>query len=162
MPQLKRQTKRPVAMPDTPVPTARAGVEARPGLLAVVGRLTAFIFAGGIGFVVDMLGTLTLINFGLHPYLARAIAIAAALLATFAINRGVTFRAKASPTGRGLALEGARYAAVGIATSGLNWAVFALALAIIPGLHPAIALVVSSLIAMVASYVGYAKFAFRG
>lgn len=162
MPQLKRQTKRAVAAAASTAVTPDAPSDAKPAPLALVGRLAAFVFAGGIGFGVDMLGTLTLINFGLHPYLARAFAIAAALLATYAINRGVTFRAQASHTGSGLAREGARYVAVGLATSGLNWAVFALALAIAPGLHPAIALVISSLVAMVASYVGYSKFAFRG
>ncbi len=162
MPQMKRQTKRPVAAAEPAAAPAHVSSAVAPGPLALVGRLAAFVFAGGIGFGVDMLGTLTLINFGLHPYLARAIAIAAALLATYAINRGVTFRTKASHTGRGLALEGARYAAVGLATSGLNWAVFALALAVVPGLHPALALVISSLVAMIASYVGYARFAFRG
>lgn len=162
MPQLKRQTKRPVAGMASTAAVPDASLAAKPAPLGLIGRLAAFVFAGGIGFGVDMLGTLTLINFGLHPYIARACAIAAALLATYAINRGVTFRAAASHTGRGVVREGARYVAIGLATSALNWVIFAIELAVIPGLHPAIALVISSLVAMVASYIGYSKFAFRG
>lgn len=158
MPQVKRS------------PAARAAVDTASGpvaapersVIGLVGRLLAFVFAGGIGFGVDMLGTLTLINFGLNPLLARAIAIAAALFATYAINRGVTFRRQASHTGRGTLAEGARYGAVGLATSFLNWLVFAGAMALVPGIHPALALVISSAVAMVASYIGYARFAFRG
>jgi putative flippase GtrA len=158
MPQVKRSS---AARPPADTASNPVGAPDR-SLIGLAGRLLAFVFAGGIGFGVDMLGTLTLINFGLNPLLARAIAIAAALLATYAINRGVTFRRQASTTPRGTLYESARYGAVGLATSFLNWLVFAGTMALVTGIHPALALVISSAVAMVASYVGYARFAFRG
>ncbi len=162
MPQLKRQTKRPVAAAASAAVTPDASSDAKPAPLALGGRLAAFVFAGGIGFGVDLLGTLTLINFGLDRPIARALAMAAALLATYPINRGITFRSEASRTRRGMVREGANYAVVGIATGILNWAVFTLAIAVVPALNTIVAVVFSSLVAMVASYIGYSKFAFRG
>ncbi len=162
MPQFKHQTKRPVAAPGTEAVPVETRTATAPRPLSSIGRLVAFVYAGCVGFGVDMLGTLTLINFGLNRPIARALAMAAALLATYALNRGITFRRDASRTRRGMVREGANYAVVGIATGFLNWAVFTLAIAIVPDLNTIVAVVFSSLVAMAVSYVGYSKFAFRG
>ncbi len=138
-----------------PAPSARR-------LLPLALKLAAFCFAGGVGFVVDILATLTLINFGLSPLFARVLGIAVALCATYAINRGVTFRNEAGTGAKAVAFESARYVAVALATSALNWAVYALVLVAVPGLPPVIAIVIGSAAAMGASYFGFAKLVFRG
>jgi putative flippase GtrA len=130
--------------------------------LTLVLKFVAFGFAGTIGFIVDMLATMTMLNFGLHPLQARAVGIVVALFATYVINRGLAFRAEASTGGTAMAAEGVRYAAVAIATSLLNWAVYAAVLAVLPGFSPLLAIVIGSTVAMVVSYLGYSRFAFRG
>jgi putative flippase GtrA len=131
-------------------------------LIPLALKLIAFCFAGGVGFAVDLLVTMTFINFGLGARSARACGIAIALFATYVINRGITFRREAGVGPKAVATEGARYVAVALATSALNWAVFASVLAVIPGFPPAIAIMTGSATAMVVSYLGYAKMVFRG
>ncbi len=147
----------------TPMPTEPA-TPGTPGfrLIPLALKLIAFCFAGGVGFVVDILATGTLVNFGLNPLTARAVGIAVALFATYVLNRGVTFRKEAGVGAKAVATEGTRYAAVALATSALNWAVYAGVLAVMPGLPTAIAIVIGSATAMVVSYLGYSKVVFTG
>jgi putative flippase GtrA len=134
----------------------------RHGVVALMLKLVAFGFAGGVGFVVDMLATETMINFGLGWLGARAIGIVVALFATYCLNRGLAFRAEASTGAKAVAAEGGRYAIVGFATSALNYAVFAAVHAALPGVSAIVAIAIGSATALVASYIGYSKFAFRG
>ena len=143
------------------LPVADASTDASPSPLPLILKLVAFVIVGGVGFAVDILATLSLINFGLHPLIARGLAIAVALFTTYVLNRGVTFRKESSTGAKAVAAEGSRYAAVGLGTSALNWAVYALVLAIVPSIGPLVAVVIGSLTAMVASYIGYSRFAFR-
>lgn len=63
---------------------------ARPALAA---KLAGFLFAGGIGFIVDA-GTYAGLTLSLAlPWLAaRPVALFAAIIVTYGLNRGLTFR----------------------------------------------------------------------
>jgi len=131
-------------------------------LRTLVRRLMAFGVVGFIGFVVDMAATLALMAVGADKLSARAVGIVIAMAVTYGLNRSLTFRDRASGGGRAEVAEGARYGVVAIGTSALNWAVYAGVLWLMPTLPPVIAIAIGSGTAMAASYVGYARFAFRG
>ncbi|MDP2734333.1 MAG: GtrA family protein [Hoeflea sp.] len=120
-------------------------------------KLGFFLFAGACGFAVDM-GVLWLfLHFRLlDPYSARVLAIGSAMLCTYAINRTFTFGA----SDRKVAVEGARYGSVGIASALLNYAVYSASLISLPGISPYLALILGSGSATVFSYLGYSRFVF--
>ncbi len=120
-------------------------------------RLSRFVLVGGVGFIVDA-GILALLLAAspLGPLAARIISIGLALTTTWILNRLFTFR----PSSRGLALEGARYGGVGLATSLANYLVYSTVLLAAPGTPPLLALVVASLAAMTLSFLGYARLVF--
>jgi putative flippase GtrA len=121
-------------------------------------RFAIFAMVGGTGFVVDAAVLLLLLRGGwADPFTARLVAIFVAMSVTWALNRTVTF----GPSGRHPAAEGLRYGSVGLAASGVNYAVYALALILVPTLSPLAALVVGSAAAMVFSYLGFARLVFR-
>ena len=120
-------------------------------------KVILFLVAGATGFVVDMgvlwlLLTLKLLD----PFSARVLAIAAAMLCTYTINRTFTFGA--SP--RNVAIEGARYGGVGLASALLNYAVYSGFLIALPEMSPYLALILGSVSATVFSYLGYSRFVF--
>jgi putative flippase GtrA len=153
------KTEDAVSPPDGPASATSQAWHRR--LIALALKLGAFAIAGGSGFAIDMLATHVLIYAGLGGLLARACGIAIAMVVTYAINRGLTFRAEASTGTTAVAAEGARYGLVAVATSILNWAVFAGVILLWPGTPTALAITAGSLVAMVASYVGFDRFAFR-
>ena len=79
-----------------------------------------------------------------------------ALSITWSINRHLTF----SPSGRGIAQEGARYGGVGIATSIVNYLVYCAILFALPAMPPLAALAIASLVAMALSFLGYSRLVF--
>jgi putative flippase GtrA len=120
-------------------------------------RLSRFALVGGIGFIADAGALALLLRMSpLGPLAARVISIGLALTATWILNRTFTFQ----PSRRGLALEGARYGGVGIATSLLNYLVYSALLLAVPATSPLAALAVASLVAMALSFLGYARLVF--
>jgi putative flippase GtrA len=120
-------------------------------------RIGPFLLAGGAGFAVDagVLILLTRIG-GLDPFVARLVSVSAAILTTWLINRLLTF----GPSGRPVAVEGARYGGVAVAVALINYVVYAGVLLVAPKVPPLAALVVASGAAMVLSYAGYSRLVF--
>ncbi|WP_027170130.1 GtrA family protein [Mesorhizobium sp. WSM3224] len=122
-----------------------------------MGRLVRFALAGGIGFLADAAALwLLLAATPLGPLTARVLSIGFALCVTWQINRHLTF----SPSGRGIAQEGARYGGVGIATSIVNYLVYCALLLALPALPPLAALAIASIAAMTLSFLGYSRLVF--
>lgn len=120
-------------------------------------KLFFFALAGGTGFLVDAGMLLLLLHFTpLDPFSARLIAIAAAMVSTWLINRNFTFEKGA----RSVAAEGLRYGSVGVSSALLNYAIYAAALVLIADLRPIFAVVLASAIATAWSYVGYNYFVY--
>jgi putative flippase GtrA len=116
-----------------------------------------FVLAGGIGFVVDAAVLMLLLRATpLDPFSARLLSIAAALSATWMLNRHITF----GPSSRALTVEGARYGGVGLATSVFNYCIYSGLLFAFPAMPPLTALILASGAAMVFSYLGYSRLVF--
>lgn len=126
------------------------------------GGVSAFALAGALAFLVDAGVTAGLTALGAGPVPARAPAVAAAMVTTFAINRRYAFAA----SGRGIAAEFARYVAVSAAGAAVNFAAYLAASALLtrfglaPTLAAPIAVAVGSGAGMFANYFGYRGFAF--
>ena len=121
-------------------------------------KLARFGIVGSIGFLVDAaLLWLLLETTPLGPFLARAIAIAVALCATWYLNRSFTFGASR----RSIAIEGFRYGSVGITSAAVNYLIYSGLLLSLPILQPLAALVIASIAAMAFSFFGYSRFVFR-
>jgi putative flippase GtrA len=120
-------------------------------------RFPRFVLIGAIGFVADagmlflLLGTTSL-----GAVSARVASIAFALMVTWQLNRWLTF----GPSSRSLAVEGARYGGVGVATSMVNFLVYSAILWAAPGLTVFLALVIASLAALAFSFLGYSRLVF--
>jgi Predicted membrane protein len=122
-----------------------------------VNRIVRFLCVGAVGFFADaaMLALLTSI-LGIEPLIARCLSIAFALMVTWLLNRTLTF----GSSSRGMAIEGARYGGVGVATSLFNYAIYAALLLAAPATPPLVALVVASAAATLLSYLGYSRLVF--
>lgn len=120
-------------------------------------RILLFALVGAAGFLVDA-GVLALLLHisPLGPFSARVLAIAAAMLFTFWLNRTFTF----GRSGRSLAAEGTRYGGVGVSAALLNYAVYSAILLAFPAFPPVLAVAIASLAAMVWSFLGYSRFVF--
>ena len=120
-------------------------------------RLFWFVLAGGTGFAVDAgLTHLLIAMTPLGPFAARIPAIAAAMAATWFLNRTLTF----GQSSTSLAAEGFRYWAIGVTAALLNYTVYSLLIHRLPDLQPVAAIVFSSLAAMAYSFFGYSRFVF--
>jgi len=119
----------------------------------------AFLLSGGVAFAVDaaVLQALTAL-FSVHPMTARVVAIALAMVAGWLMHRTFTFAVATPPS----LPEFLRYASVAWAASAVNYAVFVVILLVRSGTHPLIALLASSIVAMVLAYVGMRFAAFHG
>jgi putative flippase GtrA len=125
---------------------------------SLMDRIKRFAFAGATGFVVDasvLLGLTVLA--GVDPFSARIVAITTAAFVTWQINRNFTW-AKAKD---GAAREGVRYASVVLTAAAINYAVYSGALLLIAGLWPFIALCIGTGTAMIVSFFGFDRFAFK-
>jgi putative flippase GtrA len=129
-----------------------------PGAQHPVRHGLAFLASGGTAFTVDavVLELLTLV-LGLHPIVARLAAIALAMVAGWLMHRTFTFAVKAPPS----FAEFLRYAGVAWTAAAVNYGVFVLVVLGYPGIEPLVALVVSSVVAMVFAYLGMRFGAFR-
>jgi putative flippase GtrA len=121
-------------------------------------RFSKFAMVGAAGFVVDC-GTLALVlkTTPLDAFSARFISIATAILATWLLNRTVTF----GKSGHSLAREAMRYGGVGIAGSALNYAIYSTVLLAVPNAGAFPALFIASGSVMVLSYFGYSRLVFQ-
>lgn len=119
---------------------------------------TGFVFAGAVAFSVDS-AILMLLTRLLHvPVLvSRLIAITLAMVASWLINRTITFPVDGRPT----RAEFARFAAVGWAAAAVNYGIFALLILAWPSLHPVAAIAIASLFAMTFAYLGMRFGVFR-
>lgn len=121
-------------------------------------KLVRFGIVGTAGFIIDAaLLWLLLETTPLGPFLARAIAIAVALVVTWYLNRSFTFGASR----RSIAVEGFRYGSVGITSAVVNYLIYSGLLLSLPILQPLAALVIASIAAMAFSFFGYSRFVFR-
>jgi putative flippase GtrA len=121
-------------------------------------KLVRFGIVGTAGFIIDAAMLWLLLEttpFG--PFLARAMAIAVALAATWYLNRSFTFGASR----RSIAIEGFRYGSVGIVSALVNYLIYSGLLLSLPILKPLAALVIASIAAMAFSFFGYSRFVFR-
>jgi putative flippase GtrA len=122
--------------------------------------LTRFAVVGTVGFAVDA-GVLQLLVglAGWSPFAARVVSFPAALTATFVLNRAWTFRAlRMSP----IRAYGA-YGVIQAIGAGLNLLVFSICLLAVPSLyqHPAVALAIGSVVAMIFNYYASRRLVFR-
>ena len=120
-------------------------------------RFGRFLVIGVIGFVADAgMLWLVLASTPLGPYSARMVSIAFALSVTWLLNRTLTF----GPSSRPVAVEGARYGGVGIATSVVNYLVYSAILWAMPGTPVLAALAIASVVALAFSFTGYSRLVF--
>lgn len=121
-------------------------------------RLLRFGIVGGIGFVVDT-SMLAIFHhaLGVNPFAARVFSIALAALATWQLNRNVTF----GPSDHGPIGEGFRYYCVVIASAGINYGIYSAILLSMNGFSPILATAIATGCTMIVSYVGYSQFVFR-
>jgi putative flippase GtrA len=131
---------------------------AAPGAQHPVRHGLAFVLSGTLAFVIDatILKLLTT-AFGIHPFLARIVAILVALVAGWLSHRTFTFRLRTSPT----AGEFLRYLGLQSTVALINYGIFVAIIVLRPQIDPLLALFLSSGIAMVFSYLGMRCAAFR-
>jgi putative flippase GtrA len=130
---------------------AMTGPEQAPAARSLVRHGAGFVASGVIALAVDtgVLAGLTRL-FALSPLIARLIAISCAMVAGWLCHRRWTFAVKARPS----LAEFGRYAAVAWSAAAVNYAIYAAILFVVPALAPELAVVLSSVVAMVASYAG--------
>lgn len=110
-----------------------------------------FIASGLIALCVDA-GTTSLLTrgVGLSAFIARPVGIGVAMVVAWACHRRLTFDVQAAPS----LSEFASYAAVAWSAAAVNYVIYAAILLALPALAPELALVASSLVSMVVSYLG--------
>jgi len=129
-----------------------------PGTQHPVRHGLGFLLSGGIAFSVDaLLLTLLTAVFSIHPIPARLAAISIAMVAGWLSHRTFTFAVSVPPS----AAEFLRYAGVQWTAAALNYGLFVLIILARPQTVPIVAMVASSLAAMVFSYLGMRFAAFR-
>ena len=110
-------------------------------------------FTAGIAALATDAVVLTLLTSGsgLSPFTARIFSISIAMIASWLINRSMTFAVAAPPTFS----EFGRFAMVSWFAQAVNYAVFAAVMLLRPETHPIVALIAASLVAMFVSYIGF-------
>ena len=123
-------------------------------------ELAWFGVSGVVGFVVDV-AVLYAVKGVLGPYLARLVSFVAAVVATWLVNRSVTFKAR--PSGMSLIGEFARYFTLMIGGGLVNYAVFAFLVFqfAIVNAQPVWGVAAGSLVGMAFNYLSSRKMVFR-
>ena len=123
--------------------------------------LMRFAFVGAIGFAVDGGLLQLLVSLGWGPIAARALSFPAAVLATWWLNRSITFRGRESG---GLLRSLLRYVAVSVVGTGVNFGIYASLVlsSATMAVHPLLPFAIASGVALVFNYLGSKHFAFRG
>ncbi|WIY53409.1 GtrA family protein [Devosia sp. YIM 151766] len=123
-------------------------------------RILPFALAGIIGFLVDA-GVLLLTSPLLGPFRGRLLSFAAAVLATWLINRNFAFADKAAGTGKSRELL--RYFLAMLPGMAVNWLIYGLVLTLLPATSAGLILAVAagSLAGMAANLVAADRLVFR-
>ena len=124
----------------------------------VVRHGLGFLVSGGLAFGADAL-VLTALTalFAIRPIPARFLAISVAMVVGWLSHRTLTFAVSVPPS----RAEFLRYAGVQWTAAALNYGLFVLIILVRPAIVPFFAMVASSLVAMVFSYLGMRYGAFR-
>jgi putative flippase GtrA len=119
-------------------------------------RPLRFVAVGGLGLLTDIaLFTLAAMQ-GVHPLVAGLLALAAATLLTWRLNRRFTFER----SGRRQGEEAMRYAVVTAAAQGTSYAVFAALVVTVLAALPQAAIIAGAAVGALISYNGHRLFAF--
>jgi putative flippase GtrA len=119
-------------------------------------RSLRFLAVGGLGLAADIaLFTLILMQ-GVHPLIAQFLALAAATVVTWRLNRAFTFER----SGRAQRDEALRYALVTAAAQSTSYAVFAVLVSTAFAALPQAAIVFGAGVGALVSYNGHRLFAF--
>ncbi|MDX2471614.1 MAG: GtrA family protein [SAR324 cluster bacterium] len=125
-------------------------------------RISRFAAVGGVGFIVDA-SILTFLMTGLawNFYLSRAISFSFAVLATWGLNRVVTFKEGSSHSKK---KEAGMYYLTQVMGAGINLGVFVLVVLQFPELNliPVIPLAVGSAVALIFNYSCIQFFVYNG
>ena len=117
-----------------------------------------FIFSGGTAFLIDAGITGSLVHIArLDPFSSRFIAICIAMVAAWLLHRRITFAVDAPPSLR----EFMKFAGVAWAANALNYGLYVVILLVWPAPWPLGALVASTAVATVFSYLGFRLGVFR-
>ncbi len=124
-------------------------------------RFLRFAMVGVVGFAVDAGVLQALVSLaGWGPIGARAVAIPVAVLATWLLNRTITFaQAQAGPVLASLV----RYAAVSAVGASVNFIVYSALVFASQAMAamPIVPLGIASIVALIVNYLGSKHFAFR-
>jgi putative flippase GtrA len=119
-------------------------------------RPLCFLAVGGLGLVTDIILFTIAAMQGVHPLVAGFLALAAATVLTWRLNRTFTF----DRSGRRQGEEAMRYAAVTAVAQGTSYAVFAVLAVTVLAVLPQAAIVAGAAVGALISYNGHRLFAF--
>jgi putative flippase GtrA len=119
-------------------------------------RPLRFLMVGGIGLAGDIVLFTIIVIEGVHPLLAGLLALLAATVVTWRLNRAFTF----DRSGRGQREEAMRYAAVTTIAQSTSYAVFAVLASTALVALPQAAIVLGAAAGALVSYNGHRLFAF--
>ena len=120
-------------------------------------RFIAFALVGAIGFCVDTGLSLLFHASGLDPFQARFPAMIIAMFTTWRLNRYLTFRSGGTNPAQG----GLGYALIAAVVAAVNYAIYSALLLTFDSLTITPAIVISTCLSMILSYLGYGHFAFQ-
>ncbi|NBC20414.1 MAG: GtrA family protein [Alphaproteobacteria bacterium] len=128
----------------------------RETLILQLARLRRFVIVGVLAAGVDIGLMQALILTGAPPLFARTVSLPVAMIVAWRLNRRFTFAASnRSQTGEAL-----RYSAVAAAAALTNYTVFALLMALMPSIWPALAAAGGIATSMWVSFAGFQLFTF--
>lgn len=116
-----------------------------------------FLAAGFAATLVDLAILNLLMLAGISPFLGRFVSISVAMVVSWWINRTITFAVEAPPT----LSEFGKFAAVSWTAQAVNYAVFAIALIVVPWIGPSLAVIVGGVVSVAVSYAGFRFGVFR-
>jgi putative flippase GtrA len=119
-------------------------------------RPLCFLAVGGLGLVTDIILFTIAAMQGVHPLVAGFLALAAATVLTWRLNRTFTF----DRSGRRQGEEAMRYAAVTAVAQGTSYAVFAVLAVTVLAVLPQAAIIAGAAVGALISYNGHRLFAF--
>jgi putative flippase GtrA len=125
-------------------------------LIARIPRPLRFLGVGALGLVSDIVLFTVLAWQGMHPLLAGFLALVAATVLTWRLNRAFTFER----SGRHQGEEAMRYAAVTAVAQGTSYAVFAVLVMTALAPLPQAAIIAGAAAGALISYNGHRLFAF--
>lgn len=125
-------------------------------LIARIPRALRFLGVGALGLVTDIVLFTALAWQGMHPLLAGFLALVAATVLTWRLNRAFTFER----SGRHQGEEAMRYAAVTAVAQGTSYVVFAILVITALAALPQAAIIAGAAAGALISYNGHRLFAF--